>query len=199
MMLLLLALFATSAHSASKTVLVLGDSLSAGYGLPRGAGWVSLLEQRLQAERIDAAVINASISGETTSGGRARLPALLQQHRPDVVLIELGANDALRGLALDATEANLRAMITLAQKARAKTLLLGMQIPPNYGRAYTTRFLALYTALAQQTRSALVPFFLQGIADQPQLFQADRLHPNAEAQPQLLGNVWPHLKPLLLK
>ncbi len=199
MMLLLLALFATSAHSASKTVLVLGDSLSAGYGLPRGAGWVSLLEQRLQAERIDAAVINASISGETTSGGRARLPALLQQHRPDVVLIELGANDALRGLALDATEANLRAMITLAQKARAKTLLLGMQIPPNYGRAYTARFLALYTTLAQQTRSALVPFFLQGIADQPQLFQADRLHPNAEAQPQLLGNVWPHLKPLLLK
>lgn len=180
-------------------MLVLGDSLSAGYGLPRGAGWVNLLEQRLQAERIDAAVINASISGETTSGGRARLPALLQQHRPDVVLIELGANDALRGLALDATEANLRAMITLAQKARAKTLLLGMQIPPNYGRAYTTRFLALYTTLAKQTRSALVPFFLQGIADQPQLFQADRLHPNAEAQSLLLGNVWPHLKPLLLK
>lgn len=197
--LLVLALFATSAHSASKTVLVLGDSLSAEYGLARASGWVNLLEQRLQKEKIDATVVNASISGETTSGGRARLPALLKQHRPDIVLIELGANDALRGLPLDATASNLQALIALAQKAQARTLLLGMQIPPNYGRDYATRFSALYARLAKETHSALVPFFLQGIADQPQLFQADRLHPTAEAQPALLDNVWPQLKPLLRK
>jgi acyl-CoA thioesterase I len=197
--LLLLVFFATSAHSASKTVLVLGDSLSAEYGLARHSGWVSLLQQRLQAEKIDATVINASISGETTSGGRARLPALLQQHHPDIVLIELGANDALRGLALDATAANLEALVTLSQKAGAKTLLLGMQIPPNYGPDYANRFSALYPKLAAKTRSALVPFFLKTIADQPSLFQADRLHPTAQAQPALLDNVWPYLKPLLLK
>ena len=199
MLLLLLALHATSAHSASKTVLVLGDSLSAEYGLPRATGWVTLLEQRLKAEKIDAAVVNASISGETTSGGLARLPALLQQHKPDIVLIELGANDALRGLPVDTTEANLQTLISMSQKAKAKTLLLGMQIPPNYGRDYATRFFGIYAKLARQTRSALVPFFLEGIADQPQLFQADRLHPTSEAQPTLLNNVWPQLKPLLLK
>ncbi|MGB6056232.1 MAG: arylesterase [Burkholderiaceae bacterium] len=194
---MLLALAAASAHSASKTVLVLGDSLSAEYGLARASGWVTLLEQRLQAEKIAATVVNASISGETTSGGRTRLPALLRQHRPGIVIIELGANDALRGLSLDATESNLRALIDLARKAGAKTLLLGMQIPPNYGRAYTDRFAALYPQLAKETRSALVPFFLQGVAEQPELFQADRLHPTAAAQPTLLDNVWPQLKPLL--
>lgn len=198
-LLLLLALFTASAHSASKTVLVLGDSLSAEYGLARASGWVTLLERRLKTENINASVVNASISGETTSGGRTRLPALLAQHHPQIVLIELGANDALRGLALDATEANLRALITLAQKAGARTLLLGMQIPPNYGRDYAGRFAALYPRLAKETRSALVPFFLQGVADQPALFQADRLHPTAQAQPALLENVWPHLKPLVLK
>ncbi len=198
-LLLLLALFTASAHSASKTVLVLGDSLSAEYGLARASGWVTLLEQRLKAENINASVVNASISGETTSGGRTRLPALLAQHQPQIVLIELGANDALRGLPLDATEANLRALITLAQKAGARTLLLGMQIPPNYGRDYAGRFAALYPRLAKETRCALVPFFLQGVADQPALFQADRLHPTAQAQPALLENVWPHLKPLVLK
>lgn len=197
--LLLLALFATTAHSASKTVLVLGDSLSAEYGLARASGWVTLLEQRLQAERIDARVVNASISGETTSGGRARLPALLAQHRPQVVLIELGGNDALRGLALDGTEANLRALITLAQQSGARTVLLGMQIPPNYGRDYASRFAALYPRLAKETHSALVPFFLQGLVGQPAMFQADRIHPTAQAQPLLLDNVWPHLKPLVLK
>lgn len=198
-LLLLLALFTASAHSASKTVLVLGDSLSAEYGLARASGWVTLLERRLKTENINASVVNASISGETTSGGRTRLPALLAQHHPQIVLIELGANDALRGLALDATEANLRALITLAQKAGARTLLLGMQIPPNYGRDYAGRFAALYPRLAKETRSGLVPFFLQGVADQPALFQADRLHPTAQAQPALLENVWPHLKPLVLK
>jgi acyl-CoA thioesterase-1 len=153
----------------------------------------------LKAENVNANVVNASISGETTSGGRTRLPALLAQHHPQIVLIELGANDALRGLALDATEANLRALITMAQKAGARTLLLGMQIPPNYGRDYAGRFAALYPRLARETHSALVPFFLQGVADQPALFQADRLHPTAQAQPTLLDNVWPQLKALLLK
>jgi len=194
---LLLALTATSAHSASKTVLVLGDSLSAEYGLARATGWVTLLERRLQSEKISATVVNASISGETTSGGHTRLPALLRQHRPGIVVIELGANDALRGLSLQATEANLRALVDLAHKAGAKTLLLGMQIPPNYGRAYTDRFAALYPQIAKDTRSALVPFFLQGVAERPELFQADRLHPTAAAQPALLDNVWPQLKPLL--
>jgi len=199
LLLLLLALFTASAHSASKTVLVLGDSLSAEYGLARASGWVTLLERRLKAENVNANVVNASISGETTSGGRTRLPALLAQHHPQIVLIELGANDALRGLALDATETNLRALITMVQKAGARTLLLGMQIPPNYGRDYAGRFAALYPRLARETRSALVPFFLQGVADQPALFQADRLHPTAQAQSALLENVWPHLKPLVLK
>lgn len=198
-MVLLLAVFATSAHSASKTVLVLGDSLSAEYGLARNSGWVSLLEQRLKTEKINATVQNASISGETTSGGRARLPALLKKYQPDVVLIELGANDALRGLALNATEANLRALVQFSHQAKAKTVLVGMQIPPNYGHDYASRFSALFPTLAKETKSALVPFLLQGVADHPQLFQADRLHPTAAAQATLLNNVWPHLKPLLLK
>lgn len=194
-----LVFFSTCAHSASKTVLVLGDSLSAEYGIARGAGWTTLLEQRLKAEKIDAKIVNASISGETSSGGKARLPSLLQQHRPAVVVIELGANDGLRGLPLTSTEANLRTMITESQKAKAKVLLIGMQIPPNYGRHYTEKFSALYGKLAQETQAALVPFLLQDIADQPQLFQSDRIHPLAEAHPTMLNNIWPHLKPLLTK
>jgi len=193
------ALFATCAHSASKTVLVLGDSLSAEYGLARNTGWVPLLEKRLEAEKIDAHVVNASISGETTSGGRSRLPALLDQHRPSVVVIELGANDGLRGLPAASAEDNLRAMIRAAQQADAKVLLTGMRIPPNYGREYTEKFSAMYAKLSRETKVPLVPFLLEGIADQPQLFQADRLHPLAEAQPIILNNVWPHLKSLLLK
>lgn len=194
-----LVFFSTCAHSASKTVLVLGDSLSAEYGIARGAGWTTLLEQRLKAEKIDAKIVNTSISGETSSGGKARLPSLLQQHRPAVVVIELGANDGLRGLPLTSTEANLRTMITESQKAKAKVLLIGMQIPPNYGRHYTEKFSALYGKLAQETQAALVPFLLQDIADQPQLFQSDRIHPLAEAHPTMLNNIWPHLKPLLTK
>ena len=192
-----LAAFATCAYSASKTVLVLGDSLSSEYGLARGTGWVALLQGRLQAQKIDRVVINASISGETTSGGRARLQSLLDQHRPKVVVLELGGNDGLRGLSLAATEANLRAMILASQKAKADVLLLGMQLPPNYGREYTQQFLALYDKLAKETRSALVPFLLQGVADQIQLFQPDRIHPLASAHPIILENVWPGLKPLL--
>lgn len=194
-----LAVMATSVYSASKTVLVLGDSLSAEYGISRGAGWVTLLEKRLKEERIDATIINASVSGETTSGGKARLPALLQQHKPSVVVIELGGNDGLRGLPLSAAQANLRAMIEEAQKANAKVLLVGMQIPPNYGRDYTEKFYALYSKLSRETKIPLVPFLLHGVAEQPQLFQADRIHPAAEAQPIMLDNIWPHLKPLIAR
>jgi acyl-CoA thioesterase-1 len=194
---LALMLLATSAYSASKTILVLGDSLSAEYGLARGTGWVTLMENRLKTERIDASTVNASVSGETTSGGRARLPALLDRHRPSVVIIELGGNDGLRGLPVKSTEANLNVMITAAQKANARVLLVGMQIPPNYGRAYTEQFAAMYAKTAREHKTPLVPFLLQGVADQEQLFQADRIHPTAGAQPIMLNNVFPHLKPLL--
>jgi acyl-CoA thioesterase-1 len=188
-----------AAYSASKTVLVLGDSLSAEYGLVRGSGWVPLLIERLKAEKLDALIVNASISGETTSGGRSRLQSLLDKHRPNIVIIELGANDGLRGLSISATEENLRAMIAASQKMRAQVLLAGMQIPPNYGPDYTRRFSSMYPKLAKEFKLTLVPFFLEGIADKPQLFQSDRIHPTSEAQPVILNNIWPHLKPLLLK
>ena len=196
-LLLAFALLATNAYSASKTVLVLGDSLSAEYGLARGTGWVALLERRLHAKNIDAMVVNASISGETTSGGKARLPALLDKYHPALVVIELGGNDGLRGLPLSASEANLRAMIDATQQAKAKILLVGMQIPPNYGRDYTQKFAALYGKLARDANATLVPFLLKDVADQPQLFQADRIHPTAAAHPIMLDNVWPQLQPLL--
>ncbi|HYD79999.1 MAG TPA: arylesterase [Paucimonas sp.] len=189
----------TSAYSASKTILVVGDSLSAEYGLARGTGWVPLLEKRLQQEKIEARVVNASISGDTTSGGKSRLPPLLEKHRPDVVIIELGANDALRGLQIAAAEANLRDMIAAARKQRSRVLLVGMRIPPNYGAEYTGKFFAMYSRLAKETKSALVPFLLEGVAERPELFQADRIHPTAQAQPIMLDAVWPHLKPLLTK
>lgn len=185
---------------SSVTVLVVGDSLSAEYGLKRGSGWVELLRQRLAQDRRSVTVINASVSGDTTSGGRSRLPALLKTHQPDVVLIELGGNDALRGLPLSMTEDNLRAMARTSQAAGARVLLLGMQMPPNYGAQYAKAFSDLFGKVARETRSALVPFFLKGVADGPDptaLFQADRIHPNEEAQPRMLDNVWPELKKLL--
>lgn len=188
---------ATSAHSAPKTVLVLGDSLSAEYGLSHGSGWVPLLEQRLQAQRIEANVVNASVSGETTSGGLARLPALLARHHPNIVVVELGANDGLRGLPLPAAEANLRAISQQARRAGAHVLLLGMRLPPNYGRAYGERFFGLFGKLAQEFKVPLVPFMLEGMADQAALFQSDRLHPTAQAQPIILDNIWPYLLPML--
>ncbi len=187
--------------AAARTILVLGDSLSAEYGLKRGTGWVALLEQRLAAEKKGTRLVNASISGETTAGGRSRLPALLAQHQPTHVLIELGGNDALRGLSLAATEDNLSQMTLAAQKAGAKVLLVGMQVPPNYGRDYADRFGSLFRAVAQKHQAALVPFFLQGVANLPdatRLFQADRIHPTEQAQPILLDNVWPVLKKQLL-
>lgn len=192
-----LLLAAALAHSAPKTVLVLGDSLSAEYGLTRGSGWVALLEQKLKAEKIDATIVNASISGETTSGGRTRLPALLAQHHPALVVIELGANDALRGLPLAAAEANMRAMVDLARKNNAQVLLVGMRMPPNYGRDYTERFFGMYKTVATQLKAPLVPFMLEGVAEKPALFQADRLHPTAQAHPAILANIWPKFLPLV--
>ena len=186
-----------SAYSAPKTVLVLGDSLSAEYGLNRGSGWVALLEKKLKAERIDAKIVNASISGETTSGGRARLPALLRQHKPSVVVIELGANDGLRGLPVVQAEDNLRAMVDLSKKNDAEVLLVGMRMPPNYGRTYTEQFFNMYNKLSVKYKAPLVPFMLEGVAEQPKLFQADRLHPNADAHPIILANIWPKFKPLV--
>jgi acyl-CoA thioesterase-1 len=181
-------------------ILVVGDSLSAEYGLRRGSGWVALLERRLAQEKIPARVVNASISGDTTSGGRARLPALLQQHRPSHVILELGANDALRGLPLKGTEENLSAMTQAAQQAGAKVLLVGMQVPPNYGGDYANRFAGLFDKVARQHRVALAPFLLKGVADVADptpLFQSDRIHPREEAHPRMLDNVWPELKKLL--
>jgi acyl-CoA thioesterase-1 len=189
----------TSAHSASKTLLVLGDSLSAEYGLARGAGWVPLMEKRLQADKLDVKVVNASISGDTTSGGRARLQPLLDRHKPDILVLELGANDALRGLPVASTEDNLRAIITSAQKVGAKVLLVGMQIPPNYGGEYSARFSGLFPKLAKEHKLPLVPFFLAPLLERPDLFQSDRLHPTAEAQPLLLDAMWPKLQPLIAK
>jgi len=193
--------FAASAQaSPAQRILVLGDSLSAEYGLARGTGWVALLQKQLDKEKPGVEVINASISGDTTSGGRSRLPALLAQHRPNIVVIELGGNDALRGLALSMTEDNLRSMAQASRKTGAKVLLLGMQMPPNYGAQYSAKFTALYKQVANQSQSALVPFFLKGVADRPdptELFQSDRIHPNEQAQARMLDNVWPELKKLL--
>ncbi len=181
-------------------ILVLGDSLSAEYGLARGTGWVALLEKQLAQEKLSATIVNASVSGETTAGGRARLAALLAQHKPTHVVIELGGNDALRGLPLKNTEENLSAMTQAAQKAGAKVLLVGMQVPPNYGTDYANRFAGLFSTVAKAHNAAVVPFFLKGVADgadPTRLFQPDRIHPRAEAHPQMLANVWPELKKLL--
>jgi len=183
-----------SAYSAPKTVLVLGDSLSAEYGLARGTGWVALAEEKLRSQKIEATIINASVSGETTSGGRSRLPALLEKYKPALVVIELGANDGLRGLPVAAAEANLLAMSSAAQKADAHVMLIGMRMPPNYGRDYTERFFAMYGTLAKQIKAPLVPFMLEGVADKPELMQPDRLHPLASAHPAILANIWPTLQ-----
>ena len=188
------------AATAPRTILVVGDSLSAEYGLRRGTGWVALLERKLAAEAIVARVVNASISGDTTSGGQSRLGALLRQHQPTHVVIELGGNDALRGLPLQMTRDNLDRMTVAAQQSGAKVLLVGMQVPPNYGADYAQRFEAVFASVAQERKAALVPFLLKGVADGPdalRLFQADRIHPKEEAHPIMLANVWPELRRLL--
>lgn len=186
--------------AGNATILVLGDSLSAEYGLKRGNGWVALLEKRLASEKIPFQVVNASVSGDTTSGGRSRLPTLLAQHKPQVVVIELGGNDALRGLPLTGTEDNLAQMTQAAQKAGARVLLVGMQVPPNYGSDYGSRFSSLFAKVAKANNAALVSFLLKGVADvddPTRMFQPDRIHPKAEAHPQMLANVWPELRKLL--
>jgi acyl-CoA thioesterase-1 len=186
--------------SSAALILVLGDSLSAEYGLARGSGWVALLEKRLATEGLAARVVNASISGDTTSGGRSRLPQLLHQHRPTHVIIELGGNDALRGLPLDMSRANLVEMTRSARAAGAKVIIAGMQVPPNYGRKYGEAFARLFAEVAKAEGAALVPFLLKGVADVAQselLFQPDRIHPREAAHPIILDNVWPVLRPLL--
>lgn len=194
---LLLCGWAAAAASAAPVVMVFGDSLSAGHGIDPGAGWVALLGRRLQAQDSRYRVVNASISGDTTGGGLARLPAALARFHPTVVVLELGGNDGLQGLSLDAMRNNLAAMIRTARSAGARVLLVGMHLPPNYGTAYTERFHAIYPALARAFGVPLVPFLLQGVATDPKLMQPDGIHAAQVAQPLLLDNVWPQLRPLL--
>jgi len=179
------------------TILVFGDSLSAEYGLPRDTGWVRLLADRLAKEAPQYSVVNASISGETTSGGNTRLPQLLRQRRPSVVVLQLGANDGLRGLSLAAMRENLATMIRASRAAQARVLLVGMRIPPNYGREYAERFAAVFAQLARDEKVALVPFLLDGFADDLEYFQTDRIHPAQKAQPRMMETVWTQLAPLL--
>jgi len=186
-----------AAAPPAPTILIVGDSISAGYGLPPDAGWTTLLQRRLAVQHYPHRVVNASISGDTTAGGRARLDALLAQDRPAITVIELGGNDGLRGGSLDAMRANLDAMVVAAQKAGSRVLLVGMQLPPNYGPAYVSRFDATYADVAKARHVALVPFLFEGFGDDNALFQPDRIHPVVAAQPRLLDNVWRELQPLL--
>ena len=188
---------ASAGGSAETDILIVGDSLSAEYGLKRGSGWVSIVTQKLDRSQSAYQVHNASISGDTTSGGLARLPAALQRTRPDIVLIELGSNDALRGLSLETARENLAKMIEMSHDAGARVLLIGMQIPPNYGRQYATQFQDLYTSLAREYNIELVPFLLEGIAADMSQFQADGIHPNEGAQAIIAENVWAALGPML--
>jgi acyl-CoA thioesterase-1 len=181
------------------TILVYGDSLSAAYSMPREQGWVALLQERLRKKGFPHRVVNASISGETTSGGLARLASTLEQHEPDIVLLELGANDGLRGLPLASMQRNLRSMIEASQAADASVVLLGILIPPNYGPRYTRQFAASYIELADRYDLPLLPFLLEGIAGKPELTLDDGLHPNADAQEKILDNVWQTLQPMLKK
>ena len=192
-----MALAVAPATAAADTILVFGDSLSAGYGLPQARSWVSLLEKRLRDEDFNYKVANASVSGETTTGGANRIAAALETHRPRVVVIELGANDGLRGQNLDVMRRNLETMIDASQRAKAQVLLVGMRLPPNYGMAYTGKFQQTYAELARSKKTALVPFLLEGFADDTRFFQPDRVHPTSEAQLVMLETVWKGLKPLL--
>ncbi|HEV6967632.1 arylesterase [Pelomonas sp. P7] len=191
---------AARAAAEAPVLLVVGDSLSAEYGLKAGDGWVALLQKRLAEQKKPYRVVNASISGDTTAGGRSRLPAALRTHKPAIVILELGGNDALRGLPLSSTRDNLLAMAKAAQAAGAKVVIAGMQVPPNYGAAYGKEFSGLFEDVARQTRAGLVPFLLKGVADRTDAmdwFQPDRIHPLAKAHPLMLDNVWAALKPLL--
>lgn len=189
-------LLAAPTAQAAKTILVFGDSLSAGYGIRQELAWPALLAQRLEQKRLDYNVVNASISGETTSGGRARLAAALDKYAPAIVIIALGANDGLRGLPIPTMRDNLAAMTASAQGKKARVLIVGQRLPPNYG-PYAVQFHNVFGEVAKSRKAALVDFLLDGIADQPQFFQADNLHPTGEAQPRLLDNVWAGLEALL--
>ena len=195
--LFLLLSCAAGAACATGTVLVFGDSVSAGYGLPRDQSWVDLLRARLTREHADYKVVNASVTGETTTGGKARLASTLSQHRPQIVILELGGNDGLRGTRIDTIRANLAAMIAEARRHGSKVLLVGMNVPPNYGSDYTEKFRSLFESLARKERVPLVPFLFEGFAAERAMFQPDGIHPVAAAQQKMLDNVWPQLKPLL--
>jgi acyl-CoA thioesterase I len=188
---------ASASDDGRHRLLILGDSLSAEYGIGRGTGWVALLSRRLAEQNRPYAVVNASISGDTTSGGRARLPELLARHRPAVVVIELGGNDALRGLPLANTQENLSAMVQASKQAGARPVLVGMMMPPNYGRAYAEQFAGIYRRVADSEKVPLVPFLLDGIGESGDYFLPDRIHPAEKAQPRLLENVWPVLQKVL--
>jgi acyl-CoA thioesterase-1 len=190
-------LFAGAPAFAERTVMVFGDSLSAAYGLATSQGWVALLGERIARDRLAWRVVNASVSGETTAGGLRRLPEDLKRHRPSMVVIALGANDGLRGQPVAAARANLEEMIRLARAARAEPVLVGLMIPPNYGIEYAREFRELYPGIAKKQKVPLVPFLLEGLADNRELFQPDQLHPTAAAQPIILANVWPVIEPLL--
>ncbi len=190
-------LVARSAEEATNTLLVYGDSLSAAYGIQEAQGWVTLLESRLNEENWPYKLINGSVSGETTTGGLERLPAMLSIYQPDLVILELGGNDGLRGLPLETLKANLKKMISLIRAEGGEVLLTGIQIPPNYGPRYTEPFFSLYTEIAEEDSLALVPFLIEGIPQQPELMQNDGIHPKAEAQIMILDNVWPYLEPML--
>jgi acyl-CoA thioesterase-1 len=195
--LVLCAAATLNAWAADPVILVVGDSISAGYGLPAGTGWVTLLQQRLAAGHYPHTVVNASISGDTTAGGRARFDSLLARYHPAVTVIELGGNDGLRGGSVDAMRQNLDAMTAAAQKAGSRVLVVGMRMPPNYGPAYVQRFDATFAEVAKARKSALVPFLFEGFGDDEAMFQPDRVHPTVAAQPKVLDNVWRELKPLL--
>jgi acyl-CoA thioesterase-1 len=188
-----------NAVASDRTILVFGDSLSAAYGIRPEQGWVVLLTQQLKAQGYGYDIVNASVSGETTSGGLQRLPRALELHKPGIVILELGGNDGLRGLPLSTTRENLGQMVHLVQQSGAQLLLVGIRIPPNYGPRYTEEFTSIYPALAKQFRVPLVPFFLQNVALDPARMQEDGVHPNAAGEPQVLDNLWPYLKPLLKK
>ncbi|HLF39652.1 MAG TPA: arylesterase [Burkholderiales bacterium] len=191
------ALALPAAASFAATILVFGDSLAAGYGLPREQGWVHLLEQRVRVEKLDYKVVNASISGETTLGGRNRIDAALKAHRPAIVILELGANDGLRGARLEAIRSNLEAISDACRRANARVLLVGIRVPPNYGLPYAEKFEGVFSEVARSKKLPLVPFLLDGFSENRDLFQADGIHPSAAAQPLMLDTVWKELRPLL--
>ncbi len=195
--LLLLLTLALPCVAAPGTILVVGDSLSASYGIPVERGWVALLQERLSAQCGECNIVNASISGDTTANARARLPQAMSRHQPDIVILELGGNDGLRGLSLAEMKANLAAMIATARQHDARVLLIGVQLPPNYGTTYTRRFHALYEELAREQDVTLLASLVEGVGTRPELMQGDGIHPNVEAQPLIMARVWEHLRPLL--